>query len=377
MAATPHDPLESLLRTEAERLGTRALQEPRDISQDDMDGLGRLARLVEIRKSLRASPSASPWTRWTAPVVLVATLAVASLLLFTHVRQTEIELDVRVSELGLRPRADAVLLEEADLVRLGVAGAQAITVRPSADWPGLDVTSSEDGPLNLEIAADAPGISLSAIRGGEGTRAWIQPGKGPGQVRVSIEGDDIEIEAALLGPVRLAGAGLQPQTVEFRIPRPAVFRAKQSALDLDLTAADPASIVFSPQIGVGALSLYQVRQSENSPRRLSSLLSGSLYLGSLNGLEHKLRPGQELRLDGTQGEIRTIQLSPGSLGLQFHGYVDKLETGSYDNPRNLMPAWLEWLQARHGVSLLWGTGFYVFGIVSAALRWFNRPAAAG
>lgn len=377
MAGLPRDPLEELLRREAERVTSEALQDPRQISQAQMEALGRLARLVEIRRSLRSSPDAPNRSRWKAPVALVATLGVATLLLFTHVQRTEIEVDVRLSEVGLRPRADEVLVESADLVRLEVTGAQEISVRHSADWAGLDLATASDGDmLSLDIASAADGqaavISLSTIQGGAGTRAWLQPGETPGQVRLSLESDDLEIQASLLGPLRLTGTGLPPQTVDFKVPQPAFFRGKKTTLMLDLTASDPASIRFSPQMGLEALSLYQVKQFDDRTRRLSSILSGSLYLAALNGSEVKLRAGQELRLDEVQGEIRTIQLGPGSLDLEFHGYVGKMEAGSYENPQNLMPAWLEWLQARHGVSLLWGTALYVFGILSAALRWFSR-----
>jgi len=377
MAVSPRDPLQELLRNEAERVAGGVLQDPPQISHTQMETLGRLARLVEIRETLRSSPSTPTWGRWTAPVLLVATLGVATLLLFTHVRRTEIELDARLSEVALRPRANSVLVEGADLVRLGVTGAHEISVRQSADWPGFDRATSDGDTLSLEIASagngQASGITLSPLQSGASARAWIQAGETPRQVTLWLEGDDLEIQASLLGPLRLAGAGLPSQTVDFGLPRPAFFRARKTTVILDLTARDPASIRFSSQIGVEALSLYEVKHFNDRTRRLSSVLSGSVYLGALNGSEERLRARQELRLDEVQGEIRTIQLASSSLNLQFHAYVGKLETGSYENPRNLMPAWLEWLRARHGVSLLWGTAFYIFGIVSAALRWFSRP----
>lgn len=376
MADPSRDPLEELLRAEMEQLRAEALQDPQRVSGSRVDALAQLAKLVEIRKSLEAPPPVSPWRRWAAPLVLVATLLVATVLLFTHVGRTEIELDVRVSEVGLRPGADTVLIEGADLRSLGVSGAQEISVRHSADWRGIDLAASEGGALSIEIASvtDAPSssISLSSIRGDAGMRVWIQPAKSPRQVRLSIESDDLEIQASLSGPIRFAGSGLEPKTVEFMLPRPAFVRGRKMALSLDLTASDAGAIRFAPQIAVAGISLYHVRHFDDRDRRASSVMSGSLFLPALNGSEEKLRAGQELRLDDLQGEIRTIELSAGSLGLQLHGSVGHMETGSYENPRNLMPAWLEWLRARHGVSLLWGTALYVFGLVTAALKWFGR-----
>jgi hypothetical protein len=36
-----------------------------------------------------------------------------------------------------------------------------------------------------------------------------------------------------------------------------------------------------------------------------------------------------------------------------------------------MPTWLEWLRARHGLSLLWGTALYLFGLAVGVLRWWR------
>jgi hypothetical protein len=49
-------------------------------------------------------------------------------------------------------------------------------------------------------------------------------------------------------------------------------------------------------------------------------------------------------------------------------------TGSADNPQNLMPTWLEWLKAQHGLSLLWGSTFYLFGLALTVSRWFKGPS---
>jgi hypothetical protein len=377
MTTDSRDPVKDLLRHEAERVSGQVLQDPSKLSDVDIERLARLTKLVEIRRDLQPKQTAADWTRWAAPAGLVLTLAVVTVLLFTHVNRTEIELDVRLSQVALRPRSGAMLVDRATLVRLTVSDAQEISVRQSADWAGLEMTGSDGNSLGLEISpvnvGDPPGIHLSAIPGGKGTRAWIQPGDTPREVRLSLESDALEIQASLTGPLRLAGNGVPSQIVDFKIPRPAFFRASKAIMNFDLTASDDEAIRFARQIGVDAMSLYEVEQFDDRARRLSSVISGSVFFAALNGAEEKLRAGQELRLDRIEGEIRTIQLASRSLALQFHGDISGLETGSYDNPRNLMPAWLEWLRARHGVSLLWGTALYVFGIVSAAARWFNRP----
>jgi hypothetical protein len=51
--------------------------------------------------------------------------------------------------------------------------------------------------------------------------------------------------------------------------------------------------------------------------------------------------------------------------------VTAVTAGWGENRRSLMPTWLEWLRARHGLSLLWGSTVYIVGLLMGALRWFK------
>jgi hypothetical protein len=106
-------------------------------------------------------------------------------------------------------------------------------------------------------------------------------------------------------------------------------------------------------------------------RKLSTITSGTLYFEALNGATRTLRAGEALRFGEARGEIRTLRLGKDQLTLNFQGRVRDMRTGSDDNPRTLMPTWLDWLRAQHGLSLLWGTTFYLFGMALAVLRWFK------
>ena len=48
-----------------------------------------------------------------------------------------------------------------------------------------------------------------------------------------------------------------------------------------------------------------------------------------------------------------------------------MRSGWGENPSSLMPTWLEWIRARHGLSLLWATTLYLFGVITAILRWWR------
>ena len=78
-----------------------------------------------------------------------------------------------------------------------------------------------------------------------------------------------------------------------------------------------------------------------------------------------------LEFDEIEGEIRMLRLTDDHIALQLHARVRGMSTGSGDTDRSLMPTWLEWLYARHGMSLLWGTTLYVFGLIAGILRWWR------
>jgi hypothetical protein len=57
--------------------------------------------------------------------------------------------------------------------------------------------------------------------------------------------------------------------------------------------------------------------------------------------------------------------------VNFRGTTRGIRSGWSDRPANLMPTYLDWLQAHHGLSLLWGTTLYLFGVAATILRWWR------
>ena len=106
-------------------------------------------------------------------------------------------------------------------------------------------------------------------------------------------------------------------------------------------------------------------------RQVSTVLSGKLWFPSLDGSEYELRAHEALAFEGLRGEIRSIVLRDGGIDLQFQGQVEGMRSGSYTDGRSLMPTYLEWLRASHGLGLLWGSTLYLFGMGLTALRWWR------
>jgi hypothetical protein len=174
--------------------------------------------------------------------------------------------------------------------------------------------------------------------------------------------------------VAVAGEGVQQ--LDVASPQPAVFRPAPGEADLDLALAGPERNLFALPLRADSLSLIQVDQAGDEARsiirRTSAILSGALYFESLDGQERKLRHGEMLELSGARGEITELRVGPDHLGLRYRGRVEGLSIGAGESRRSLMPTWLEWLKARRGAWLLWGTAVYLFGLGMGFLRWLGK-----
>ncbi len=303
-------------------------------------------------------------------------MTIVSVLFFARVPETEIELDAALSQLGFRLPQQQVLTDVTKLSSLGVSGLAELqmprggsresrTIRP-ADASGTAVRlSSADGQRKGELTLDALNVPAA-------TQVWLRPTEVPQEWRLSLHGPDLTLQAAVDGPIRIGLAGVPSEKVDFPSPQPVVMRSGQNDIDLDMEFPAGSKSSFSPQDVVEALSFTRVDEHSDAEhtlvRRISTILSGSLYFEALAGREQRLRSGEGLRFQSSHGEIRTLELRDGHVALTFHGNVRGMTTGAGENRRSLMPTYLEWLSAQHGLSLLWGSTIYLFGLVIGLLR---------
>jgi hypothetical protein len=165
--------------------------------------------------------------------------------------------------------------------------------------------------------------------------------------------------------------------VNFAAPNSILLEPASDEVDLDLILLDAPRNVFSPQLSITELVLFRIDEftdlTRTLVRRVSTIISGTLYLESLNGEKRLLREGEAFHFEHARGEIRTLSLNTDHIALKFHGHVRGMGSGSGENSRSLMPSYLEWLQARHGLTLLWSTTLYLFGLIIGLLRWWEKP----
>ena len=367
--------LRRVARAKSDALANAALESSGKVRAEDVEELDRLVRLIELQVKLEPP---KPQRTWLLAALLATTLLVVSTLLFARVRETTIQLDLKLTEVGFVLSSQQVLAERLDLSRLGAAGFSTIDF---SDVEADTHDTRQPGAQQVEIASiiDGPrrgSIVLKEIAPPAGTEVRFSRGDEAGQYRFRIAAPQLALDVAVHGPIELGATGLSRQRADFSSPRGVAMGSASGTVDLDVTFRDLARARFVPQIRVDKLSFLHVADRSRDlsiVRALSTIASGTLYFESLNGASRGVRAGELLRLEEPRGEIRTLLVRDEAIALDFHGRVRGISVGEDDSRQNLMPTWLDWLRAQHGLSLLWGTTFYLFGLALAALRWFKVP----
>jgi hypothetical protein len=372
--------LRALLRAQAQALGDEAVGTGGQVPAERVEALGRLAKLVEICEAAELPP---PKQRWRVPAVLVGTLAVASVLLFVHLPEAEIELDVQADQVGFVLAEAQVVSEVMSVAALGVSGLAETRLPRVRDREARTVSAESGMGSDIRLTAEAEGghrgsLTLPALTLPAGTRVWVSLTDVPHQYHLSLRGQSPDLRVDVHGRVRVGFAGAPPEEMDVASPRPIVLRTRGEEVDLEIAFADPPPPILIAQLGVRDLSFVSVQELQSPERSLvrtlSTVRSGVLYIESLNGQSYTLRPGERLRFGASHGEIRRLHLGDDHLGLRFHGWVRDMTSGSTESRRSLMPTLLEWLRARHGLGLLWATTLYVSGLLFGVLRWWKGQA---
>ena len=368
------DPLRSLLHRKVREVSDEAAQHDGEVPSEQLDALNRLARLVEVRdKALPAVP------RWRVAAILAGTLVLVSLLLFLRVRETEVELQLVTSEVGFVLAQPQVLTDVVNLAELGASGLRGIQCSDPTLLQWMAEAAQDEHKAVRVTAIERDGksgtVTLNPFNLPADVEVHVYDDRSPDACKVVLKGASTAVRATLYGPVQidLQGAGTQSSVLE--IPRSLLLETDPGEVNLNLRFAAGSGPAFSPQLTVKKLVLSRIDELQaldgSTAHTVSTILSGTLYLESLNGEPRKLRPRELLQFDEVRGVIRTLQLEDGHVTLAFRGTVRGMRSGWGENPVSLMPTWLAWLQARHGLSLLWGTTLYLFGLIVAVLRWWR------
>ena len=349
------------------------------ISETRFANLERLARVLEIRSDAKSRRGSA---RWPIVAAVGVTGLITGALLFFRVNQTEIELNVAVSDVDMELSEAAVLTGPMRLTALGISGLRSVRLprQDSDEDRTAGPSEGSDIALRLSSGVDASSvgsITLATIITSKGANVSLSSGEAPGQFRLSIRSDALSLHADVAGPIDAGLAGERPERMILPIPKAIAMDGRPDGVDLDVVVAAKSKGSFTSLLPVDKLSLFRIDDvsgAENTlVRRVPTVLSGALYFQALNGQERRLRPRESLRFRVARGELRTLELRGDHIGIAFHGHVQGMSTGSDENPVDLMPTYLDWMKARHGLSLFWGTTAYLLTLLAGALRWWRRP----
>lgn len=375
----PLSHLEQALRSE---IATAVREETADggsVPAARMARIERLAKLLQLASSSKVQPVRK---RWPLVVVAVATLMLLSLLLFTHVPRTEIELEVTVDQADFNLPGMQALTRTLTTSTLGMSGLRQARAPGLQAGDAIDLTSVAQvitPTTTAYLVTDTShehgaAITLAPLVYSQDTRLRVQS-IGEDALRISWAARSQTIQADLSGAVKLSLDAGVVQRYVLSSPRPLLLYADGETVDLDLRPDKPDRSMFEDQLQATGLSFSRVDQSLDPAntilRKVSSIKSGTLYLESLGGQQRPVRDGEALEFDESSGIIRSLRLTDAGLVLRFRGTVSGMRTGWGDAQRSLMPSLLEWLKAQHGLSLLWGAALYVLGISVSLMKWLG------
>lgn len=366
------DALRSLLDAQLRELADAARASGGQVPSEASANAERLARLVQIQRDL--PPLVRTGQRWRMVALFAGTLALVSLLLLATVRETEVELDLVVSELRFTLAARQQLSEPLQLASLGASGLA------GAVLPGAPAGAGGAARVLLQ-AASTPGggtISLAPLVGAAGADVTLRTSDVPNELRLSVKGLDASVRADVSGTITALLPRRAKQTINAATPQAVALAPGPGDVDLDLVALNPAASPLAPSLAISTLALVRIDEvsqgGRSVVRRVSTLHSGSVFFDELSGRELRLRAREALRFGEARGEIRAVRFADGRLVVNFHGRVRGMASGSLDHPRDLMPSWLEWLRANQPLALLWGAALYLFGLLTTLWQWWKKNA---
>lgn len=365
----PKPSLRNILYDRVRAAHDRAVNSGGDISAEEVESLSRLTRIAEIWDKVAAQ---QPRNRLLIAGIFLLTLLFTSILLFWHVHTTDIEFSVITDEVQFVLSAPREVTVRSALAELGVAG-QTETEIPGG---GAKSESSDfDFPGDTLLSAGNGGKpNMPAMILPSSTRIQIIKSPIPRQYRLSLGGTQFDLQADVLGTVRVVSGGQQFSRV-FGSPRAVRFKVGSEVTSLTITFLDSPIQFFRGGLPVKDLNLLSVeylRGPDGPPARIfSPLLRGSIFFEELNGAERTLRRGEWVRFETSGGELRSVLFEDEHIVLQFHGIVSGLSIGADDHARSAMPTILEWLRVQRSATLLWGSALYLFTLAMAVLKWYR------
>jgi hypothetical protein len=370
------DLLAGLLSEKLELLCKEARENRGEVSSRSLRKLENLQHLLSIKKS---SDPRVHQRRIRVAAILSAGLLLFSLLLFTPVKRTEIEGNLTLSDFRFVSTSTLPLTGSLEVSELAAFGLSEMNLPRSRGYSQEAVISSDDTAfvrLTPQHAPAAEGrVTLGSVDLSEGTEVAIDLTKASHGLHISLFGKPTSIAVNVSGTIETAFPQSTPSVRDFSRPKSVALKTGRGHAGMDLTFPQKDCTSLASQLPAKDLTFHTIDESFNgrgiAAKETSAILTGSLSFESIGGKTQALRSYEQLRLKEFNGIIRSIDVCQNGLNLRFAGTVHGMTLGYGQNKRSLMPSWLDWLQAQHGLWLLWGTTAYLVGLLLGILQWLG------
>ena len=323
------DKLRQMLSEKAKAAVDKSISKDGKLAADEIDSLEQLSRLVKLVESSQTKRRPN---LWLLPALFLTTLIILSILLFGHVSETEIELDVTASDVSFAVPDQQVLTTLMQLTRLGIDGLdEGFEFQGHRKKDSHTVKSADNKRETLHVLItpekkETGSVSLSSVIVPVGTRVRIYPTEIANQYGLSLMGSSVDLRAEIFGRIQMSFSDHTSMTYNFASPKAVVMTSDSQEVRLVFSVAnDSIGAGFSSQLAANELRLFQidefVDQKNTIVRKVSTIHSGTLILEELKGKEIQLRPREQISFKQSVGEIRTIRLNDNRVELKYYGRV--------------------------------------------------------
>jgi hypothetical protein len=349
-----------------------------DVDSERLLHAERLYRLRVLADAMEKPPRRKIWPWFAAFFV---TLFLSSILLFVRVPSTTVAINATVSALSVHSNREQILNRPLRVQSLGLTPLQEVWIggepitrfsRIESDGHALRIGTVDDTSRTTTARIVVPSFVLgrddTAVLRGESdvlrmsiygvVRTYNISGRGRAEI-VTNTGYRDTLDMGRISPIEVGCCTGMPLVVSFPPPLGDTLPSNAFSEGLDV---DSLSFTYQDQLA---------DQELNASRLESGVVTAEVSYASLLNKTEKLGRGDYLWLRRAEGPVR-VELVGGKLRIAFYGTVEGMETGEYSNRRSLMPTLVEWLQAQHGVWLLWGVGTYLVSLLSALILWWRK-----
>jgi len=375
-AAVGNEDLHELLRKKLAELNEHAAGNSGEIPPDQLASVERLSRAIRLADEVK------PPNRWPPVLALIVALLLVSVLILIRVRQTEVTLDLAVTEMSFTLPAEKPVIGRSGVTQFGVSGVEDLKISP-------EIIPEFSGVHNVKMirlmassnSISAGAINTSALIPPSGTKVWLGRADMPRSYRLSLKPPRKDARVALnaeaQGEVNIAAPDVLTRPGNFDLGKSGVtfsFGASD-IMDMDFVLSGNSDLQFYAQVPIENLGLSRIEEFSVPGKSLvtpvSTVLNGTLHLESLKGEKLELRAGELIRFSDSKGRIESLKLEGDRITFKFHGQVSGMQTGEAGASRNLMPNLLEWLKARQPLSLVWGSSLFIYALIISTLRWYR------